>query len=78
MRTMDAVTAILIIIGGLNWGLVGAFDLNLVTAVFGEGSVLADLTYILVGVSALYQALAWPAIRRRRHAAPARTGADGP
>lgn len=68
MKTMDEVTAVLIIIGGLNWGLVGAFDFNLVAALFGEMSVLARLTYLLVGVAALYQALAWPAIRRRRHA----------
>lgn len=47
----------LVVIGGLNWGLVGFFDFNLVTAVFQEGSLLTALVYDLVGLSALY--VAW-------------------
>lgn len=43
----------LVVIGGLNWGLVGAFDFNLVSAIFGSVSWLETLTYILVGLSAL-------------------------
>ena len=46
------VAMVLLIIGGLNWLMVGAFDVNLVSAVFGKG-LLASLVYILVGVSAL-------------------------
>jgi uncharacterized membrane protein YuzA (DUF378 family) len=44
---------ILLIIGGLNWGLVGVFDWNLVEAIFGWG-VVTRIIYILVGISALY------------------------
>lgn len=42
----------LVIIGALNWGLVGAFHFNLVSFIFGMG-VLANIIYILVGISAL-------------------------
>ena len=44
---------ILLIIGGLNWGLVGAADLDLVQLILGGVPWLADLVYILVGLSAL-------------------------
>lgn len=55
MRILNIVTLALIVIGGINWGLVGAFDFNLVAAIFGPGSTLARLVYILVGLSALWQ-----------------------
>lgn len=44
---------VLTIIGGVNWGLVGAFDFDLVAFLFGPMSVLSRITYILVGLSAL-------------------------
>lgn len=53
MNFLDWVTFILVIVGGLNWGLVGAFDFNLVDAIFGMG-LIADIVYVLVGLSALY------------------------
>jgi uncharacterized protein len=62
MRTLNAITLILIIIGGINWGLVGLFDFDVVTAILGNGanetatsSAAARIVYILVGLSALYQ-----------------------
>lgn len=55
MKAVNTVALLLIIIGGLNWGLVGAFDFNLVDSLFGEGSTLSQIVYILVGVAALYQ-----------------------
>jgi len=51
---VDLIALILVIVGGLNWGLVGLVDFNLVTAIFGEGSVLSRIIYILVGIAALY------------------------
>ncbi len=54
MRTLNAVALALVIIGGINWGLVGLFSFDLVAAIFGAGSVLARIIYILVGISALY------------------------
>jgi uncharacterized membrane protein YuzA (DUF378 family) len=57
---LDLVALILIIVGGLNWGLVGIFDFDLVAAIFGEMSVISRIVYILVGVSALYGATRYP------------------
>ncbi|RXZ66193.1 DUF378 domain-containing protein [Pelagerythrobacter rhizovicinus] len=55
MRILNIVTLILVIVGGLNWGLVGLFDFNLVAALFGEMSMLSRIVYVLVGLSALWQ-----------------------
>ena len=65
MRTLDVVTATLLVIGGLNWGLVGAANFDLVATIFGEMSPLSRIVYVLVGVAALYQALQWKAIQHR-------------
>ena len=55
MRVLHPVTLLLVIVGGLNWGLVGLFSFDLVAAIFGEGSALSRLVYMLVGVSAVWQ-----------------------
>jgi uncharacterized protein len=55
MRWVNIVTLILVIIGGLNWGLVGIADLDLVAAIFGEDFIISRIIYVLVGLSALYQ-----------------------
>ena len=55
MRAINLITLLLVIVGGLNWGLVGLFDFNLVAALFGEQSALSRIVYILVGASALWQ-----------------------
>lgn len=55
MRALNLITLLLIIVGGLNWGLIGAFDFNLVGALFGDMTPLARIVYILVGLSAIYQ-----------------------
>lgn len=54
MTTMNWIALILLIIGGLNWLLVGLFEFDLVAAVFGQMTVLARIIYILVGVAAIY------------------------
>jgi hypothetical protein len=54
LNTVDWTALALVIIGGLNWGLVGAFDFNLVDTIFGEKSALSRIIYILVGLSAVY------------------------
>lgn len=64
MKYFDITVAILLVIGGLNWGLVGLFDFNVVSALFGQ-SALASMVYILVGLSALYQMIGLKAIQRR-------------
>ena len=67
MKKFDIVVWILLIIGGLNWGLVGLFDFNLVSFVFGQMTVLTRVVYTLVGLAALYDVLAIGAISRRWH-----------
>ncbi len=52
MRTLKIISYIFIIIGALNWGLVGLFNIDLVALLFGEMSLIARLIYITVGVSA--------------------------
>jgi uncharacterized membrane protein YuzA (DUF378 family) len=42
-------------VGGLNWGLVGLFGFDLVAAIFGAGSALSRIVYVLVGLSAAWQ-----------------------
>lgn len=54
MKYLNVIALLLVIIGGLNWGLVGLFDFNLVAAIFGEDTWLTNLVYILVGLAALY------------------------
>lgn len=53
MNALDWIAYVLLIVGGLNWGLVGVNDMNLVSMLLGEG-MLANIVYILVGLSALY------------------------
>lgn len=53
MKIVSLIAMILVLIGGLNWGLVGLFDVNLVALLFGT-TILAQLVYILVGASALW------------------------
>ena len=55
MRAINLVTLLLVIVGGINWGLVGGFGFDLVAAIFGEMSPLSRLVYVLVGLSALWQ-----------------------
>jgi len=55
LNTLDWVALILLVVGGLNWGLV-AFGWNLVAAIFGAGSMLSTVVYGLVGLSAVYVA----------------------
>jgi hypothetical protein len=54
LATIDWIAMVLLIVGGLNWGLVGAFDFDLVAAIFGPMTLLSRLVYILVGLAALY------------------------
>lgn len=55
MRVINLLTLTLVIVGGLNWGLIGLFNFDLVAAIFGEMSTLSRLVYVLVGISAVWQ-----------------------
>lgn len=72
MKILDVVVAVLLVVGGLNWGLVGIFQFDLVAALFGgESAALSRLIYAAVGLAAVYQGLGWKAIQRRWNLAEA-------
>lgn len=54
MSFIDTLTLILLIVGGLNWGSIGLFGFNFVHAIFGVNSLLSNIIFILVGISALW------------------------
>jgi len=54
MKIIDTIALILVIIGAINWGLIGLFNFNLVDTIFGIGSALSRIIYSLVGISGLW------------------------
>ena len=69
MKKLDVIAAALLVVGGLNWGLVGVAHFDLVAAIFGmkfgETSAMSSVVYGLVGLAALYQAVSFKAIQHR-------------
>ncbi len=65
MSAIDYIAMALLIIGGLNWAMVGLFDVDVVATLFGAGSPASRLIYVLVGISALYSI--WTAAKMGRH-----------
>lgn len=65
MKMFDVIAAVLLVVGGLNWGLVGVAQFDLVAALLGAGSVLSNIVYSLVGAAALYQAIGLRGIQKR-------------
>ena len=53
MKSVQMIAVLLVVIGAINWGLVGLLGMNLVEAILGAGSMLTKIVYILVGVSGL-------------------------
>lgn len=71
LRTLDVVVASLLVIGGLNWGLWGLFELDLIAVIFGSSTAIgAKVVYAIVGVAALYQVASLRAIQRRWNVRP--------
>ena len=62
MKTLSVLAEVLLIVGALNWGLVGFFDYNLVGAIFGSGAARA--IYALVGIAAVFEIVAWSPAHR--------------
>ena len=54
MKVIDKIALILIIIGAINWGLIGFFKFDLVATIFGEMSIISRIVYALVGISGLW------------------------
>jgi uncharacterized protein len=65
MKTIDLIAATFLFVGGLNWGMIGLFGFNLIDWFFGEMSMISRIIYVLVGLSAIYDAAMWKAIQRR-------------
>jgi len=59
MKGLQQIATVLVIIGALNWGLVGLFDFNVVSAIFGAATWLTNLIYILVGLSGIVMLMNW-------------------
>lgn len=72
VKTVNLIAATLIVVGGLNWGLVGLLGFDLVAALLGEMSVASRAVYALVGLSALYRAVTWRGAERGSSPSPAR------
>ncbi len=70
MKALDVLATILLIVGGLNWGLVGVAHFDLVATIFGQMTILSRIVYSLVGLSAIFKAVTWKALANR-HTAPA-------
>ena len=54
MKIIDKIALALVIIGAINWGLVGIFNFNLVDNIFGVMSIISRIMYVLVGISGLW------------------------
>jgi hypothetical protein len=65
MKTFDILAAILVVVGAVNWGLVGLLQFDLVATIFGDMSVISRMVYVLVGLAGAFQAFQWKAIQRR-------------
>jgi uncharacterized protein len=55
MKALNVTTLILLIVGGLNWGLVGLLSFDLVATIFGPETILSRFVYVAVGISAVWQ-----------------------
>ena len=75
MKQLDVVATLLVVVGALNWGLVGLAQFDLVAALFGmqfgETSALTSIVYAAVGLAGLYQAVAFKGMPQRWVAAQA-------
>ncbi len=64
MKSLDLVASVLLVIGGLNWGLIGLFKVDLVGSIFG--ALLSRLVYILVGLAAVYMILSVTGVLQKK------------
>ncbi len=65
LNAVDWLALVLVIVGGVNWGLVGLMNFNLVSTLFGDMSTISRVVYALVGVSALYVAATSMKLRKQ-------------
>lgn len=70
LRTVDTIAMVLILIGAINWGLVGLFSFDVVAAIFGEMTTASRIIYTLVGIAGVYTLVALPSLPKRWSFAP--------
>ena len=54
MKVIDKIALVVVVIGAINWGLIGFFNFNLVSTIFGDMTVISRIIYALVGISGLW------------------------
>ena len=64
MKALTWIAVIVLVIGGINWLLVGAFNFDLVATLFGQMSAMSRIVYMLVGLAAIYVAIYSPRLVR--------------
>jgi uncharacterized membrane protein YuzA (DUF378 family) len=74
LNTADWTALVLLIIGGINWGLVGAFSLDLIASLFGGMTVTSRIAYVLVGLSAIYLTVSFGKLAKKSAEAPREQG----
>jgi uncharacterized membrane protein YuzA (DUF378 family) len=67
MKAIDILALVLLIVGALNWGLVGLFQFDLVAAIFGQMTALSRIVYMVVGLAAVYEIAMFRTISTRWH-----------
>lgn len=67
MKIVNYFILIIGVIGSLNWGLIGLFDVNIITFLFGSNSLVERLIYVLVGLSGMYMLSFFPKIAHEHH-----------
>lgn len=58
-HTLGLIAIILLVVGGINWGLIGLFRFDLIGMIFGEMTAISRLIYVLVGLAAVYRIAVW-------------------
>jgi uncharacterized protein len=65
VSVLGIIALVLLIVGGLNWALVGLFDFDLVATLFGDMSLITRIVYVVVGLAAIYALTLIPRLSRR-------------
>jgi uncharacterized protein len=64
LSTLDWIALVLVLVGAINWGLIGIFAFDLVAAIFGTMSAFTRIIYTLVGLAAIYMLVIIGSLRR--------------
>jgi uncharacterized protein len=65
LNWLDWTVLVLVLIGAINWGLVGLFKFDLVSAILGDLSILSRIVYVLVGIAAVYFAMVSVSLKKQ-------------